>query len=78
MCYVHVHMMLNVKAVCVFHVLMVHLDHDSNKHTLAEHCFGPGGERVSVALRKCWTAHFPVVLAGDIDDGAGHYKKRHQ
>lgn len=38
----------------------------------------PQGERVSVALRKCSTAHFPVVLGFDIDDGTGHYKKRHQ
>lgn len=41
-------------------------------NTLAGHRFGPGDERVSLALRKCSTAHFPVVLGRDIDAETGH------
>lgn len=57
-------------AECVCHVLLVNLD--CEKHTLSGCCFSPGGERVSLALRKCSTAHFPVVLGRDIDDETGH------
>lgn len=59
-------------AVCVCHVLMLNLYYEHDKHTLTERRFGPGGERVSLALRKCSTAHFPVVLGRDIDDETGH------
>lgn len=65
--YAHVHMML-----CVCHVLMLNLDYEHDKHTLAKCRFGPGGERVSLALRKCSTGHFLVVLGWDFDDETGH------
>ncbi len=41
-------------------------------NTLTGHRFSPGDERVSLALRKYSTAHFPVVLGQDIVDETGH------
>ncbi len=41
-------------------------------NTLTGHRFSPGDERVSLALRKYSTAHFPVVLGHYIVDETGH------